>query len=189
MGVERLLLHVCCAPCAAYPVPALRAIVPKVSGLFFNPNIQPEQERARRLEALERYAPALGLEFVAPVAAVEDLWSAAAGEGDRRCRRCYELRLGYAAREARRGGFDAFSTTLLYSVHQKHELVRAVAEEVARVERVPFFYRDWRAGWAEGGRSYRESGLYRQRYCGCLPSAAERDAARRPPAPRPAGAP
>lgn len=184
-----LLLHVCCAPCAAYPVPALRAEVASVSGLFFNPNIQPADERARRLEALVRYAPALGLDFVVARDAVDDVWTGRAAEpGDPRCRRCYELRLRVAAREARRGGFDAFSTTLLYSVHQKHELIRAVGGEVARAEGVSFFYRDWRQGWAEGGRSYRASGLYRQRYCGCLPSAHERDASRRTP-PRAGGAP
>lgn len=189
VSVGRLLLHVCCAPCAAYPVPALRALVPQVRGFFCNPNIQPAEERSRRLAALARYAPALGLEFVVSEVDVEDIWSTApAGEAERRCRQCYELRLRLAAREARRGGFDAFSTTLLFSVHQKHELVRAVAADVARAEGVHFFYRDWREGWAEGGRSYRGSGLYRQRYCGCLPSAIERDAARRTSASR-AGAP
>ena len=176
MSVGRLLLHVCCAPCAAYPVPALRALVPRLAGFFFNPNIQPDDEHARRLDALERYAPALGLDLVIARRPGADAWSAAAGRADDRCRRCYELRLRATAREARRSGFDAFSTTLLYSIHQKHELVRAVATEVARAEGVPFFYRDLREGWVEGGRSYRESGLYRQRYCGCLPSKLERDA-------------
>lgn len=178
MNVGRLLLHVCCAPCAAYPVPALRALVPELTGFFFNPNIQPDDEHAHRLEALERFSPALGLDLVIAAAAVADAWSAA-GSGDERCRRCYELRLRATAREARRGGFDSFSTTLLYSIHQKHELIRAVATDVARAEGVPFFYRDLREGWIEGGRSYRESGLYRQRYCGCLPSKLERDAPRR----------
>jgi len=178
VSVGRLLLHVCCAPCAAYPVPALRALVPHLTGFFFNPNIQPEDERARRLDALERFAPALGLDFVIAAAPGADSGSAAAGPGENRCRRCYELRLHATAREASRSGFDAFSTTLLYSIHQKHELVRAVATEVARAEGVPFFYRDLREGWVEGGRSYRESGLYRQRYCGCLPSKLERDAPR-----------
>ena len=176
VSVGRLLLHVCCAPCAAYPVPALRALVPLLAGFFFNPNIQPDDEHARRLDALERYAPALRLDLVIAPGPGADAWSAAAGRADDRCRRCYELRLRATAREARRGGFDAFSTTLLYSIHQKHELVRAVATEVARAEGVPFFYRDLREGWVEGGRSYRESGLYRQRYCGCLPSKLERDA-------------
>jgi len=178
VSVGRLLLHVCCAPCAAYPVPALRALVPLLGGFFFNPNIQPDDEHARRLAALERYAPALGLDLVIDPdpGPGPDAWSAAAGRADDRCRRCYELRLRATAREARRGGFDAFSTTLLYSIHQKHELVRAVATEVALAEGVPFFYRDLREGWVEGGRSYRESGLYRQRYCGCLPSKLEREA-------------
>ncbi|MHB8834332.1 MAG: epoxyqueuosine reductase QueH [Candidatus Methylomirabilia bacterium] len=180
MSVGRLLLHVCCAPCAAYPVPALRALVSGLTGFFFNPNIQPDDEHARRLDALERFSPALGLDLVIAAAAGAESWSlAVAGRGEDRCRHCYDLRLRATAREARRGGFDAFSTTLLYSIHQKHELVYAVATEVARAEGVPFFYRDLREGWVEGGRSYRESGLYRQRYCGCLPSKLERDAPRR----------
>ena len=180
MSVGRLLLHVCCAPCAAYPVPALRALAPSLAGFFYNPNIQPEDEHARRLDALERFAPALGLDLVIAAAPGADGRSAsAAGREDDRCRRCYELRLRATAREARRSGFDAFSTTLLYSIHQKHELVRAVAAEVARAEGVPFLYRDLREGWVEGGRRYRESGLYRQRYCGCLASKLERDAPRR----------
>ncbi|HEY5999778.1 MAG TPA: epoxyqueuosine reductase QueH [bacterium] len=189
MSAGGLLLHVCCAPCAAYPVPALRELTPRLAGFFYNPNIAPDEERARRLDALERYAPLLRLDLVvaaedgAPEAA-----PAATGSRDERCRRCYELRLRATAREARRLGFGCFSTTLLYSIHQRHELVRAVAEQVARAEGVTFLYRDLRVGWQEGGRRYRESGLYRQRYCGCAESARERDTGRRasgtaPPAP------
>ncbi len=176
MSLGSLLLHLCCAPCAAYPVPALRAHGYQVAGYFFNPNIQPQEEHALRLDALGRYAPTLGLELVVADGQGPDSWSAAvAGSGADRCSRCYELRLRATAREARRNGFDAFSTTLLYSIHQKHEVIRAVAVEVARTEGVPFLYRDLRLGWVEGGRAYRESGHYRQRYCGCLPSKHERD--------------
>lgn len=164
-------------------MPALRALVPQLTGFFFNPNIQPDEEYSRRLDALERFAPALGLELVIATAAGPDVWTSAVGGGDDRCRHCYELRLRATAREARRSGFDVFSTTLLYSIHQKHELLRAVAEEVARAEGVPFLYRDLRQGWAAGGRSYRESGLYRQRYCGCLASKREREAPRLKTAP------
>jgi hypothetical protein len=170
-------------------VPSLRALVPRLAGSFYNPNIQPDDEHARRLDALERFAPALGLDLVVAPETGPAPWSAAvAGCGEERCRGCYELRLRATAREARRGGFDAFSTTLLYSIHQRHELVRAVATDVARSEGVAFLYRDLREGWVEGGRSYRESGLYRQRYCGCLPSKRERDAPGRQPAAGAAGA-
>lgn len=182
MSAKSLLLHVCCAPCSAYPVPALQARVPRVAGYFFNPNIQPAEEHARRLAALKDYAPALGLElFVADDPPPDAAAAPDRGAGDARCRRCYELRLRATAREARRRGFEAFSTTLLYSVHQKHDLIRAVAGEIAGAEGVPFLYCDLREGWAEGGRRYRESGLYRQRYCGCLDSARERDARRSAP--------
>ncbi len=188
MSVSRLLLHVCCAPCAAWPVPALRAEGAQLTGFFCNPNIQPLEEQARRREALERYAPVLGLDLVVPEEPGPKEWLAAArGCGEARCRGCYELRLRATARAARRLGCDAFTTTLLYSVHQRHELVRAVAAEVALGEAVPFLYRDLREGWAEGGRRYRESGLYRQRYCGCLASARERGP-RRPAASPGAGA-
>ncbi|HWR98247.1 MAG TPA: epoxyqueuosine reductase QueH [Candidatus Methanoperedens sp.] len=193
-----LLLHVCCAPCAAYPVPALREVVPRLAGFFYNPNIAPAAEHDLRRDALERYAPTLGLELIIAggVAAggarspadAPDPGPCATGEApvDDRCRRCYEVRLRATAREARRLGFGSFSTTLLYSIRQKHELVRTVGEEVARAEGVAFLYRDLRAGWEEGGRRYRESGLYRQRWCGCATSARERDE-RRAAAKAPAG--
>jgi epoxyqueuosine reductase len=182
VSVGRLLLHICCAPCAAYPVPALRELAGSIAGFFFNPNIQPEDEHARRREALERYAPVLGLDLIVPASPGSGAWTAAvAGREGERCRHCYELRLRAAAREARRQGCDAFSTTLLYSIHQKHDLVREVAGEIARAEDVPFLYRDLREGWQEGGHRYRESGLYRQRYCGCPASARERDERRKAP--------
>lgn len=182
MSPASLLLHVCCAPCAAYPVPALRDCAPRIAGYFYNPNIQPAEEHARRLAALKSYAPTLGLELLVAGDPEPDVTGDPdQGRGEERCRRCYEARLRATAREARRRGFAAFSTTLLFSIHQRHELIRAVAGQIARAEEVPFLYRDLRAGWSEGGRRYRESGLYRQRYCGCPSSARERDERRRAP--------
>lgn len=183
MRVERLLLHVCCGPCAAYPVPALREAGFEPTGFFFNPNIHPAGEHARRRDALERLAPLLGLAVLwAPQERPQDWAAAVAGREAERCRHCYELRLRRTAREARRLGAPAFTTTLLFSIHQRHELIREVGERVSREECVPFLYRDLRLGWAEGGRSYRATGLYRQRYCGCAPSERERATPRARPA-------
>lgn len=181
--MTRLLLHVCCAPCSAYAVPAFREAGAEVDGYFLNPNIHPAPEYRRRAEALERYAPSLGLPVTfAPEYRPEDYFSAVSFHGADRCRRCYALRLRGAAREARRRGCDAFSTTLLGSVHQKHELVRAVGEAVGAEVGVPFLYRDLRTGWQQGCDRYRETGLYRQRYCGCVTSERERREPRRRPA-------
>jgi predicted adenine nucleotide alpha hydrolase (AANH) superfamily ATPase len=91
-----------------------------------------------------------------------------------RCRLCFDFRIDATARLARTRGFDAFSTTLLYSRFQKHDLLQATGEAVAEKYGIPFVYRDWRTGWNEGVKRYRKLGLYRQKYCGCIYSEKER---------------
>jgi hypothetical protein len=90
-----------------------------------------------------------------------------------RCRFCYQMRLTAAAKEALAGGFDAFTSTLLYSKYQNHELIRELGEALAMAMGVPFHYQDFREGWHEGVAASRELNLYRQPYCGCIYS--ERD--------------
>ena len=67
-----------------------------------------------------------------------------------------------------------FTTTLLYSKRQKHQLIREIGEEVGRRHAIPFIYRDFRQGWQQGIRRSQELGLYRQEYCGCIFSEQER---------------
>jgi hypothetical protein len=75
---------------------------------------------------------------------------------------------------AKRGRFDAFTTTLLHSRHQKHELIREIGEGLARRFRVPFHYEDFRLGWKQGIEASKAMGLYRQQYCGCIYSEKDR---------------
>jgi predicted adenine nucleotide alpha hydrolase (AANH) superfamily ATPase len=172
---KSLLLHVCCAPCSAFSVPALREEGFTVSGYFYNPNIHPFPEYLRRSEALSLYQPDLGIDIhFDEDYQLEDYFRAALDNFDERCRGCYTLRLTAAAREAKRQGCDAFTSTLLFSIYQNHDLLRAVGGEVGESEGVAFHYRDLREGWQEGGSTYRASGLYRQNYCGCLFSEKER---------------
>jgi predicted adenine nucleotide alpha hydrolase (AANH) superfamily ATPase len=63
---------------------------------------------------------------------------------------------------------------LLYSRYQKHERIVEIANAMAEKYQVPFFYRDWRPLWEEGIRLSKESGMYRQKYCGCIFSEEER---------------
>ena len=45
----KLLMHICCAPCANMPIDALRADGIDLTGYWYNPNIHPFTEyRARR---------------------------------------------------------------------------------------------------------------------------------------------
>jgi hypothetical protein len=79
-----------------------------------------------------------------------------------------------AARAAAGGRFDGFTTTLLYSRFQDHDMIKSIGESLAGKFGVPFYYRDFREGWTEGVRISREKGIYRQPYCGCIYSEKER---------------
>ena len=91
-----------------------------------------------------------------------------------RCRYCYHDRLRSTAMLARRGKFDCFSTTLLYSKFQNHELVKTIGASIGKSVGVPFFYQDFREGWKEGVETSKQLGMYRQQYCGCIYSEKER---------------
>lgn len=176
----KVLLHTCCGPCTIVPLRGLRQEGAEVFGLYANPNIHPYSEWDRRREALETLAAGEALRLLphAPYDPQEWLRSVSFREGER-CRICYHLRLRHAALLARRGRFDAFSTTLLYSKFQKHDLIRQIGEALGSEVGVAFLYRDWREGWKEGVEASRALGLYRQQYCGCIYSEAERCAPRR----------
>ncbi|HAI20996.1 MAG TPA: hypothetical protein DCM14_03755 [Clostridiales bacterium UBA8153] len=173
----RVLLHACCGPCAVYPLQWLREAGCQVTGFFYNPNIHPWREYARRARTMERYAVLAGLPLDKDTGYELEQYLAAvltdpAVPG--RCHTCYRLRLARAARAAREGGFTAFSTTLLASPFQHHQLVQKAGEEADRESGVAFLYRDFRVGWAEGMQGAKAAGLYRQSYCGCIFSEWER---------------
>jgi predicted adenine nucleotide alpha hydrolase (AANH) superfamily ATPase len=173
----RILTHICCAPCATYTVNRLRQIGFDVTGFWYNPNIHPWQEHERRRAALESYAGRIGLPMIwrHDYDFVEFLRRAAGQEQfRRRCTFCYEMRLTETARMAHTGGFDAFTTTLLISPYQDQGLLRQMGESLGRAEGVPFYFEDFRRGWAERGRLTKEYDLYRQQYCGCIYSEWER---------------
>lgn len=173
----RCLVHVCCAPCFARTLAGLRAGGEEtwdLEGFFFNPNIHPLLEFRRRMKAVHvyrerdavpvRFDDAYGL--VPFCEAVHGRYAAPA-----RCEVCYAIRLERTAREAAAAGFDAFTSTLVTSRHQDHALIRAVGEAAGEAAGIPFLYRDLREAEPEA-RQIR--GLYRQGYCGCVFSEAER---------------
>lgn len=171
----KVLLHLCCGPCALYPLAVLRGEGIAVCGWFYNHNIHPYQEYQRRRDAARQMADQQGLELmVQDEYRLEEFLAHVAAEPDQRCGYCYASRLDAAAAAAREGGFDAFTSSLFYSRYQNHELMRQKAEEAADRHRVTFLYRDFRPGWQEGIRRSKELGLYRQQYCGCIYSEKER---------------
>ncbi len=171
----KLLLHVCCANCAIYPVKVLRQQHHQVTGFFFNHNIHPFQEFQRRLATVKDYASRVELEVIyrSDYLLVEFLAQVAQAPA-LRCDYCYRTRLEETAQTAAAHGFEGFSSTLLYSRYQQHERLRADGEALARKYGITFCYQDFRNGWREGIETSKAMGLYRQQYCGCIYSEMER---------------
>jgi predicted adenine nucleotide alpha hydrolase (AANH) superfamily ATPase len=171
----KLLLHTCCGPCSIYPVQLLRDEGVEVMGFFYRHNIHPYTECLRRQETLTHYAKDIGLKLLLqPGYELEQFLQAVVFREVERCRHCYFDRLKTTALMARRGKFDAFSSTLLYSKFQNHELVKSVGEAVGQSVGVAFYYRDFRQGWKIGIETSKRLGMYRQSYCGCIYSEKQR---------------
>ena len=170
-----ILLHICCGPCALYPLRTLRSAGHDVTGYFFNPNIHPYQEYARRLATVREMADKEALPLIVrDDYDLEGFLANVAPSPDKRCGHCYASRLKAAAETAATGGFQAFSASLLYSRYQRHDEIRRLGDQMALEYGVMFHYQDFRPGWQEGIRLSNELGLYRQQYCGCIYSEKER---------------
>ncbi len=171
----KLLLHMCCGPCTIFPLKVLREENIEVMGFFYRHNIHPYTECLRREETLKQYADAEEFRVICQdTYEMEAFIQSVVFREAHRCRHCYHDRLAAAARVARKGKFDGFSSTLLYSRFQNHDLIREIGEAIGKKMGIPFFYRDFRTGWKEGVETSKALGMYRQQYCGCIYSEKER---------------
>lgn len=170
-----ILLHVCCGPCALYPIHVMKEEGHALQLFYHNPNIHPYTEWLARREGLLAVAAAETVSYIASeeYPPLQDFLRGALDAGDR-CAFCYRYRLQATADRAVSGGFNAFSTTLLVSPYQKHELIRAIGEEIAESAGILFYYRDFREGYRWAQEEAKGRGLYRQKYCGCIFSERER---------------
>jgi len=175
--VPRLLLHCCCAPCSSYVLEYLSRYF-QITVLYYNPNIYPSSEYEMRVEEEEKLIEKMS--FPNPVTlkkgryVPEEFYETVRGyenspEGGDRCERCYELRLREAALEARKGGYDFFTTTLSISPLKSAQKLNSVAEKVSREYGVPCLPSDFkkRNGYKRSLELSEKYDLYRQNYCGC----------------------
>lgn len=178
MNRKRLLLHVCCGPCAIVPCLEFLEEGYEITAWYMNPNIQPLSEYLRRREAVAQCAERLGILVVYE----DEAWDLTAwltaqlprAMEKSRCEWCCGSRLESAFFKAKKEGFDYFTTSLLYSRYQPHDFIAQKGFALGQLSGPDFLYRDFRTGWQKGIDISREWGLYRQPYCGCVFSEAER---------------
>lgn len=171
----KILLHICCAPCSIYPIKFLRTDGFEVMGFFYRHNIHPYTECIKRQEALASYAEMIDLRVIYQEGYdLNGFLQNIVFRESERCVYCYHDRLKSTALMAKRGKFDYFSSTLLYSKFQKHEMIKSIGESIGSSVGLPFYYHDFREGWESGVEESKHLGLYRQKYCGCIYSEKER---------------
>lgn len=184
-AVPKLLIHSCCAPCSSYVLEYLSNYF-EITVLYYNPNIYPEDEYFKRETEQEQFINRLptknkvtfrGAEFEPKqfYDAVKGLEQCA--EGGERCRVCFRLRLERAARVAKEGGFDFFTTTLSISPLKKSDVLNEIGEQLADEYGVRHLPSDFKKkeGYKRSVELSKEYGIYRQDYCGCVFSKRERE--------------
>lgn len=178
----KLLLHTCCAPCSVYCIKELRSEGIEPTLFWYNPNIHPYAEYKARRDCLKEYAKLQKVELILQdeygldefiCGVMKDAENATDDEMLQimlnRCQNyCYPKRLRKVFEYAKENGYDAVSTTLLYSIYQQHDIIRDLMEHLAKEYKIDFLYRDFREGWKEGQEEAHRVGLYMQKYCGCV---------------------
>lgn len=142
-----LLLHACCAPCSSYVLEYLHRFF-EITIFYYNPNIHPQTEFARRLNELKNFLPKFSAdaddenvnlveaeyfpkEFFDAVQAERDNLQNERERGER-CFRCYKLRMERAFNFAQKNEFDFFTTTLSISPHKDAQKINEIGAELEK---------------------------------------------------------
>lgn len=172
----KLLLHTCCMPCSVYCIDTLRKEGIEPVLYWYNPNIHPYTEYRARREALKEYTKMINIEAIFEEEyGLEEFCREAIKDLKSRCTNyCYPVRLRKTFEYAKANGYDAVSTTLLYSIYQNHEFIKKYMEDLSKEYGIEFLYRDFREGFWEGHDKAKSLGMYMQKYCGCIFSEKDR---------------
>ena len=166
----KLLMHVCCAPCSVYCIETLRKEGIEPTLYWYNPNIHPYTEYVARRDCLIEYAKKINIKLIIEDEyGLQDFCKNTINNLQSRCADyCYPIRLRKTFEYAKENGYDAVSTTLLYSIYQKHDFIKNYCEKLSNEFGIEFLYRDFRVGFWVGHEKAKEAGLYMQKYCGCV---------------------
>lgn len=183
----KLFLHSCCAPCSSY---VLEYLCPyfDITVFYYNPNISASEEYRKRVAEQKRLIAAYNAEGKGkPISILEGdyqpsrFYEAVKGyedckEGGERCFRCFDLRLRETALQAKKAGYDYFGTTLTISPLKNAVKLNEIGQTLAGEYGVLWLPSDFkkRGGYKRSVELSAQYELYRQDFCGCSFSKAER---------------
>lgn len=174
--MDRLLLHVCCANCGLVPIELLKQQF-DLTLVWYNPNIQPPEEHAKRLENFYQLTKIYNLNYLVGPDDTQG-WNKMVRkkglinepEGGQRCTACFKWRLNVAAQTAQKNNFPYFATTLGLSRYKNTELIDHFGQVIAEQYQIKYYPFRADKNWAsqEELKLSRKYKFYRQKYCGCL---------------------
>lgn len=189
---KHVFLHSCCAPCSSAVLERLRTYF-KITVFYYNPNISWEEEYklrvAEQIRLIEWFnaredvisGEAYPIEYLEGDYEPEQFFAVAKGleqepEGGARCEKCFDLRLRKTVEKAKEAGADFVTTTLTISPLKNAPLLNAIGERLAVEAGITWLPSDFKKknGYKRSVELSEEYELYRQDYCGCVFSKAER---------------
>lgn len=171
--MKRLLLHSCCGPCSTQVIDVLKKDY-DITVLYYNPNIDTDEEYQHRLSEQRRYCEAIGIPVLEIGYHPDDYLSTVKGyenepEGGSRCELCFRLRLNKTASLAKELGYDLFATTLTVSPHKNSIVINRIGKEIENEQLIEFLDGNFKKqdGYKKSIEFAKQYNLYRQNYCGC----------------------
>lgn len=171
---DNIILHACCAICSAYPVSYLKDAGYSVTVYFYNPNIYPNSEYQKRLEAEKTLCKHFGVELIEGEYDKASFYNCAKGlenepEKGRRCIECFKLRLEQTAKFAKENGIENFTTSIVISPHKNFNLLSSLGKDIAERYSLNYLDIDFKKkdGFLNTNKISKSLDLYRQNYCGC----------------------
>ena len=172
----KILVHVCCGPCATYPLTRLAEVF-DVTVIFINPNIYPEEEYEKRFAELKRFIKEDRLNisliklsydhrsYLDYIKGYED-----EKEGGKRCELCYKFRIELGMKYASENGFPYFLTVMTISAKKPSKLLNEIGCSLSsKYVSTAYVSTDFKKkdGTLKGIKIAKAFNLYRQDYCGC----------------------
>ncbi|MBU0599346.1 epoxyqueuosine reductase QueH [bacterium] len=173
MKARDILLHICCGVCTSSVVEKLREENFEPTGFFYNPNVYPEEEYKRRLEAAFKVSEILKFKLIEGHYE-KDKWGKLVlefkdqeeVEGGKRCQLCFQIRLKECYQKSKELNISYFTTTLSASPHKDALMINHIGRGIGGESFLESNFKK-KDGFKKGIEFSKRYNLYRQDYCGC----------------------
>ncbi len=141
---------------------------------FFNPNIFPEEEYQKRLDAQKVLCEYFNCKLIIADYNPDEYFDFVKGlenepEKGIRCDKCFEFRLRRTAQMAQDLNIPTYTTSIGISPHKDFEKLTQIGEDIAQEFNLEYFPENFKKkdGFLKTNQISKSLGLYRQNYCGC----------------------